>query len=97
MDSNIETRRKHADRLRAMWSTHTHQCEPIREAFFREVDLAVVFGKMSPVSMIGDMLCVGLPSGSIYVLFPTTTLRHEFVEVVEELLADNPDHRRIQI
>lgn len=80
-----------------MWSTHTHQCEPIREAFFKEVDLAVALGKMSPLSMIGDMLCVGAAAGSIYVLFPTSNLRHEFVGVIEELLAGDPDFKTLQL
>jgi hypothetical protein len=50
---------------------------------------------MSPVSVIGDMLCVALPSGSIFVLFPSQLLKSEFVTAVQELLSDDPSVPRL--
>lgn len=95
MDAKMVARRAQADSLRNMWSTHTCQSEPVRESFFQEVDRAVESGRMAPVSLIGDMLCVALPTGSIFVLFPSQLLKSEFVSVVQELLIDDPSVPRL--
>lgn len=91
MESKKEVRQVQADRLRAMWPTHTTRSEPVKMAFFQAVDRAVAWGIMAPVSMLGDMLSVSTSGGSIFVMFESPQHKAEFIQALKVLLADDPN------
>jgi hypothetical protein len=80
MGDRLETRREHGERLRQLWSTHTHNSEPVRKAFFEEIERAITWGPIASVSIIGEMLCVLRRSETVYVMFPSPTLRAGFLD-----------------
>lgn len=91
MESKKELRQVQADRLRAMWPTHTTRSEPVKTTFFQAVDRAVAWGIMPPVSMLGDMLSISSSGGSIFVMFETPQHKAEFLQTLKILLADDPN------
>lgn len=95
MESKKELRETQAVALRAMWPTHTKQSDAIKREFFQAIDRAVTWGMTAPVSLMGDMLCVALPAGSIFVMFQSPQHKAEFVQVMKVLLEDDPSARAL--
>lgn len=100
MEEDIEQRKALAQALRTMWSTHTIQSEPDREAFFNFLDTVAVTGKLpGQIHVDGDYLRIVRVSEAeppndaspIVVGFAMASNKDEFMQTLQGLLPDNQE------
>jgi hypothetical protein len=99
MEEDLEQRKALAQALRTMWSTHTLQSEPDREAFFNFLDTVAETGQLrGQIHVTGDYLPIVRVSESespsepspIVVGFALASNKDEFMQTLQGLLPESP-------